>query len=65
MRGKFLFTIKMEGVFCRSYKSSEKAKNRIFDYITIFKNSKRRYSFLEYVSPEVSKSRVACSQNAA
>lgn len=59
----FFATLKNEEVFNRLYKTREEAIQSIFEYIAVFYNRKRRHSFLDYVSPEVYESRMACSEN--
>jgi len=41
----------MERVFSSMYKNREDAKRDIVDYIEMFYNSKRRHSYLGYLSP--------------
>jgi putative transposase len=48
----FFATLKTEEVFHRKYKTREEARNRIFEYIAVFYNRKRRHSFLDFQSPE-------------
>jgi putative transposase len=48
----FFATLKTEEVFHRKYKTREEARNRIFEYIVVFYNRKRRHSFLDFQSPE-------------
>ena len=61
----FFATLKIEEVFNRLYKTRAEAIQSIFEYIAVFYNRKRRHSFLDFVSPEVYESRMACSENVA
>lgn len=47
----FFSSLKKERVRRRIYGTREDAKSDIFDYIEMFYNSKRRHSYLGYVSP--------------
>lgn len=47
----FFGTLKIEQIYSRYYCSREEAKRDIVDYIEMFYNSKRRHSFIGYVSP--------------
>lgn len=47
----FFGSLKMERVFFSNYSTREEAKRDIVDYIEMFYNSKRRHSYLGYVSP--------------
>ena len=47
----FFGSLKMERVFSSMYKNREDAKRDIVDYIEMFYNSKRRHSYLGYLSP--------------
>lgn len=47
----FFGSLKTERVFSSSYKTREEARRNIVDYIEMFYNSKRRHSYLGYVSP--------------
>jgi len=49
----FFGTLKTERVFHTQYKTREKARRDIVDYIEMFYNSRRRHSFLGYMSPKV------------
>ena len=48
----FLGTLKIERVFDSIYQTREEAKRDIVDYIEMFYNSKRRHSYLGYLSPK-------------
>jgi len=48
----FFGSLKTERVFFENYKTREEAKGDIVDYIEMFYNSKRRHSYLGYVSPK-------------
>ena len=43
-------SLKVERVFGSIYKSRQDARRNIFDYIEMFYNSKRRHSYLGYLS---------------
>lgn len=47
----FFHTLKTEHVYFKNYKTLEEAKTDIFEYIFTFYNAKRRYSTLNYQSP--------------
>ena len=47
----FFSSLKKERVRRRIYSTRDKAKSDLFDYIEMFYNSKRRHSYLGYVSP--------------
>jgi len=47
----FFGSLKTERVFFTYYKTREEARRDIVDYIEMFYNSKRRHSFLGYISP--------------
>jgi len=47
----FFGSLKTERVFFTNYKSRDEARKDIVDYIEMFYNSKRRHSYLGYVSP--------------
>ena len=47
----FFGTLKTERVFFTEYKTREEAKADIVDYIEMDYNSRRRHSYLEYLSP--------------
>lgn len=49
----FFGSLKTERVFFTNYKTREEAKRDIVDYIEMFYNSKRRHSYLGYLSPKV------------
>ena len=53
----FFATLKTEEVFHRKYKTREEARKRIFEYIAVFYNRKRRHSFLDFQCPEEYESR--------
>ncbi len=48
----FFGSLKTERVFFSNYRTREEAKRDIVDYIEMFYNSKRRHSYLGYVSPK-------------
>ena len=47
----FFGSLKTERVFSSAYKTREEARRDIVDYIEMFYNSKRRHSYLGYLSP--------------
>jgi len=47
----FFGSLKAEQVFESAYSSREEARRDVIDYIEMFYNSKRRHSFLGYLSP--------------
>ena len=47
----FFGSLKTERVFFANYKTREEARRDIVDYIEMFYNSRRRHSYLGYVSP--------------
>lgn len=47
----FFGSLEIERVFDSVYRSREEARGDIVDYIEIFFNSKRRHSYLGYLSP--------------
>ena len=47
----FFGSLKTERVFDTVYKTREQARRDIVDYIEMFYNSKRRHSYLGYLSP--------------
>jgi len=47
----FFKTLKKECVRKYIFKTREEAKRKIFEYIEMFYNSKRRHSYLNYLSP--------------
>ena len=47
----FFGSLKTERVFFSNYKTREAARQDVIDYIEMFYNSKRRHSYLGYVSP--------------
>jgi len=47
----FFGSLKTERVFFTNYKSRDEARKDIVDYIEMFYNSRRRHSYLGYVSP--------------
>ncbi|NOY84482.1 MAG: IS3 family transposase [Nitrospirae bacterium] len=51
MSESFFGSLKTERVFCTSYKTRKEARGDIVDCIEIFYNSKRRHSYLGYLSP--------------
>ena len=50
--GSFFGTLKTDRVFLTKYKTREAAQHDIVDYIEMFYNSRRRHSFLGYLSPK-------------
>ena len=48
----FFGSMKTERVNEMNYQSREKARHDIVDYIEMFYNSKRRHSYLGYLSPK-------------
>lgn len=48
----FFGSLKTERVFFTNYKTREEARRDIVDYIEMFYNSKRRHSYLGYLSPK-------------
>lgn len=48
----FFHTLKTEWVYFKKYSSIEEATLDIFTYIFTFYNQKRRYSTLNYLSPQ-------------
>jgi len=48
----FFGSLKTERVFFTNYKNREEARRDVFDYIEMFYNSKRRHSYLGYLSPK-------------
>jgi transposase InsO family protein len=61
----FFATLKTEEVFHHTYRTRAEAMQRIFEYIAVFYNRKRRHSFLDYVSPEEFELRTGKTQNVA
>ena len=47
----FFGSLKTEQVYFSNYKTREDARSDVIDYIEMFYNSKRRHSYLGYVSP--------------
>lgn len=47
----FFGSLKTERVFCATYNTRKEAVNDIVDYLEMFYNSKRRHSYLKYLSP--------------
>jgi transposase InsO family protein len=47
----FFGSLKTERVFFSNYKTREEARQDVIDYIEMFYNSRRRHSYLGYVSP--------------
>jgi putative transposase len=47
----FFGSLKTERVFFSNYKTREEAKRDVVDYIEMFHNSRRRHSYLGYLSP--------------
>jgi transposase InsO family protein len=47
----FLGSLKTERVFFTNYTNRDEAGKDIVDYIEMFYNSRRRHSYLGYVSP--------------
>ncbi len=48
----FFGSLKSERVHWRNYRTREEARSDIFEYITMFYNSKRLHSYLDYQSPD-------------
>jgi putative transposase len=48
----FFGSLKMERVFDSTYRTREEARRDIVDYIEMFYNTKRRHSYLGYLSPK-------------
>jgi putative transposase len=48
----FFSSLKKERIRRRIYGTRNDAKGDIFDYIELFYNSRRRHSYLDYVSPQ-------------
>jgi len=48
----FLGSLKTERVFFSNYTTRDQARKDIVDYIEMFYNSRRRHSYLGYVSPK-------------
>ena len=48
----FFGSLKTERVFFTNYKTREEARRDVVDYIEMFYNSKRRHSYLGYLSPK-------------
>jgi transposase InsO family protein len=51
MAESFFGSLKTERVFFTNYNTREEAKRDVVDYIEMFYNSKRRHSYLGYLSP--------------
>ena len=51
MAESFFGSLKTERVFSTNYNTREEARRNVVDYIEMFYNSKRRHSYLEYLSP--------------
>jgi len=47
----FFHTLKVEEVYGQSYETRQEAKSKLFEYIEIFYNRKRRHSYLGLESP--------------
>jgi putative transposase len=47
----FFGSLKPERIFSPAYKNIEEARGDIVDYIEMFYNSRRRHSYLGYLSP--------------
>jgi transposase InsO family protein len=47
----FFHSLKMELIYQTKYETREKAKEEIFKYVEIFYNTKRKHSYLGYLSP--------------
>lgn len=47
----FFGSLKNERVYHEDYKSRAQARQRIFEYIEVFYNRKRRHAFLNYMTP--------------
>jgi transposase InsO family protein len=61
----FFASLKKERVHWRSYQTRYDAQQDVLDYITMFYNSRRLHSYLDYVSPNDYESAVAELRNAA
>ena len=61
----FFASLKKERVQWRSYQSRHDAQQDVLDYTTMFYNSRRLHSYLEYVSPNNYESAMAEMRNAA
>ncbi len=48
----FFGSLKTERIFFANYKTRDEARKDIIDYIEMFYNSRRRHSYLGYVSPK-------------
>lgn len=48
----FFGSLKTEWTDDQRYKTRNKAKQSVFEYIEIFYNRKRRHSYLDYLCPE-------------
>jgi len=48
----FFGSLKTERVFFSNYPTRDEARKDIVDYIEMFYNSRRRHSYLGYVSPK-------------
>ena len=51
MAESFFGSLKTERIFFSNYRTRDEAKQDIVDYIEMFYNSRRRHSYLGYVSP--------------
>jgi len=60
----FFGSLKIERVFDSVYKSREDARRDIVDYIEMFYNSKRRHSYLGYLSPKEFEKKMALKKAA-
>jgi len=47
----FFGSLKTERVYFTKYNTREEARRDVVDYIEMFYNSKRRHSYLDYLSP--------------
>lgn len=61
----FFASLKKERVQWRSYQARYHAQQDVLDYITMFYNSRRLHSYLDYVSPNNYESAMAEMRNAA
>jgi len=52
MAESFFGSLKTERVFLSNYTTRDAARNDIVDYIEMFYNSRRRHSYLGYMSPK-------------
>ena len=60
----FFGSLKIERVFDENYSTREEARRDIVDYIEMFYNSKRRHSYLGYLSPKEFEKKMAMKKAA-